>query len=278
MTTGIKEFAPDWPRTPEGWVDFGRDIELRRSLFPPEAFEHPAKANLNLVRELAKYLTPPGGSVLDPFAGTGSQLISALDGYKVVAIELEPYFLEIMAKTVANWKKQDKDVADVFIYEGDCRQVLQKIDYLVNTAIFSPPYSTTMASTGIRETDAEVETGTGRYKTGEYTRSSLNLSRLNPFFYSQAMDQVLKRLYARIAPGGKICIISKDRIEGSRRIMLSDTAIQRAQRNGFKLDVWLKHRPPSTIAKASAAIALKKHGKVVKVVEDEDLLVFRKPE
>jgi len=277
MVTTDKQFAPDYPRTPEGWVDFGRDVELRKSLFPPEAFEHPAKALLPMVREMAKYLTEPGEVVLDPFAGTGSQLISALDNRRLVLIELEPYFLDIINQTVDNWKSQGKEVADVFVYQGDCRQVLQRLPYLVDAAIFSPPYSTTMASTGIRDTDAETDSGTGRYKTQEYTRSALNLSRLNPFYYGTAMDAVMKGLFKVIKPGGRVCVISKDRREGDNRILFSDTANNRAHRNGFKLDEWIKHKPPSTIAKASATIALRKHGKIVEPIEDEDLLIYRKP-
>ena len=278
VTTTIKEFAPDFPRDSNGWVVFGRDVELRRSLFPQEAFLHPAKANLYMIQEMARYLTEEGQSVIDPFAGTGSQLISLLDNRKVVLIELEPYFLDIINQTVAAWREKGLVNQTVLVYEGDCRQVLPKIQFLVDAAIFSPPYSTTMASTGIRETDADTESGTGRYKTQEYSRSSLNLSNLNPFLYSQHMDLVMKRLYSRITPGGKICIISKDRIEGPKRVLLSETAILRAHRNGFKLVKWLKHSPPSTIAKASARIALEKYGKVVQVVLDEDLLIFTKPE
>ena len=257
---------------------FPRDVELRKSLWPEEAFLHPAKANLFMVQEMGRYLTEPGESICDPFAGTGSQLISALDNRKVVLIELEPYFLEIINTTIKSWQEQGKITESVLVYEGDCRQVLQKMQFLVDAAIFSPPYSTTMSSTGIKATDADEESGTGRYKTQEYTRSTLNLGRLNPFLYNQHMNRVMERLSARMAPGGKVCVISKDRIEGPRRIMLSETAIIRAQRNGLKLVEWLKHKPPSTIAKASQTIALRKYGKVVDVVLDEDLIIFQKPE
>src|SRR5438132_9506630 len=228
MVTTAKKFAPDWPRDENGWYLFSRDVEQRKELFPPEAFEHPAKALLPMVREMARYLTEPGEIVLDPFAGTGSQLVSALDNRRVVLIELEQYFLDVINKTLANWREQGKEIADVMVYQGDCRQVMQKLPYKVDAAIFSPPYSTTMASTGIKETGAESDTGTGRSKTQEYTRSALNLSRLNPFFYTQAMYLVLKRQDATIRPGGKICIISKDRREGENRIMLSEAAIKRA--------------------------------------------------
>jgi len=255
---------------------FGRDVELRRELFHPDAFLHPAKANLHMVREMAKYISKPGDSVLDPFGGTGSQLISALDGRRVVLIELEPYFLDVINKTLEQWREDKREMADVFVYQGDCRQVMKDLPYLVDAAIFSPPYANTMASTGIRATGGDEDSGTGRYKTEEYTRSALNLGQLNPFLYTQASDRVYERLSNRLVLGGLVCVITKDRIEGPRRIHLSEPVIQRAQRHGLKLVEWLKHEPPGTIAKASAAIALKKHGRVVDVVLDEDLLIFQK--
>lgn len=272
----MTEFAPDYPKNDKGWWVFGRDVELRRELFHEDAFLHPAKANLHMVREMGKYLTKPGDSILDPFAGTGSQLISALDGRKVVLIELEPYFLEVISKTLDKWREDGREMADVMVYQGDCRVVLRDLPYLVDAAIFSPPYSTTMASTGIKATGADDDTGTGRYRTEEYSRSNQNLSRLNPFQYSLASDKVFERLSRRIVPGGRVCVISKDRIEGPRRILLSEPVIKRAQRHGLQMVEWLKHEPPSTIAKASATIAMRTHGKEVNVVLDEDLLIFEK--
>lgn len=275
-----KVFAPDYPRNERGWVVFPRDVEYRKQYFPQEVFDHPAKANLFMVQEMARYLTEPGDSVMDIFGGTGSQLISLLDGRKVVLIELEPYFLDLIKRTVQNWQDHAQDMGttlpDCYIFEGDCRRVLLDMQFKVDCAIFSPPYSTTMASTGIKDTDADEDSGTGRYKTEEYTRSSLNLSRLNPFLYGQHMDKVMERLSARMVPGGKVCVISKDKMEGPRRVMLSEPAILRAQRHGLKLVEWLKHQPPSTIAKASATIALRKHGKVVEPILDEDLIIFQK--
>lgn len=277
MVTESKAFAPDYPRDEHGWVCFPRDVELRRALYPQEAFLHPAKANLYMVREMARYLTDEGQSVMDPFAGTGSQLISSMDNRRVVLIELEPYFLDLINKTIADWREKDRIRELVLVYEGDCRQVLPKLQFKVDAAIFSPPYSTTMASTGIRDTGASEDSGTGRYNTEEYTKSAMNLSRLNPFLYSQASDLVFKRLADRIAPGGRVCVISKDRVEGPKRILLSEPVILRAQRHGLKLVQFLKHKPPSTIAKASATIARNRYGKDVQVVEEEDLLIFEKP-
>jgi len=45
---------------------------------------------------LVKMITPPGGVVLDPFAGSGTTLIAAkTQGFNYIGIELTPEYVEI---------------------------------------------------------------------------------------------------------------------------------------------------------------------------------------
>jgi len=53
--------------------------------------KHPTVKPLALMRWLVKLITPPGGSVLDPFAGSGSTLVAAeLEGFDYLGIEQDP--------------------------------------------------------------------------------------------------------------------------------------------------------------------------------------------
>lgn len=57
---------------------------------------HPTVKPLALMRYLCRLITPPGGLVLDPFAGSGSTLIAAVaDGFEAVGIEREAAYAEI---------------------------------------------------------------------------------------------------------------------------------------------------------------------------------------
>ena len=50
------------------------------------------------MRWLVRLVTPPGGTVLDPFAGSGSTLVAAtIEGFEAVGIEQEPDYLAIIA-------------------------------------------------------------------------------------------------------------------------------------------------------------------------------------
>lgn len=53
--------------------------------------DHPTVKPRSLMRWLARLVTPPGGVVLDPFAGSGTTLLAARDeGLRAIGIEREP--------------------------------------------------------------------------------------------------------------------------------------------------------------------------------------------
>ena len=63
---------------------------------------HPTVKPLKLMRYLCRLITPPGGTVLDPFAGSGTTLIAAVEeGFSVIGIEREPEYCEIIRKRMA---------------------------------------------------------------------------------------------------------------------------------------------------------------------------------
>ena len=52
---------------------------------------HPTVKPIDLMRWLVRLVTPPGGSVLDPFAGSGTTLVAcALEGRVSIGFEIEP--------------------------------------------------------------------------------------------------------------------------------------------------------------------------------------------
>jgi site-specific DNA-methyltransferase (adenine-specific) len=65
----------------------------------PVDFGHPAQKPADMMRHLVERVTPPGGVVLDPYAGSGSTLVAASQtGRKAIGIEIEERYCEIAAK------------------------------------------------------------------------------------------------------------------------------------------------------------------------------------
>jgi site-specific DNA-methyltransferase (adenine-specific) len=60
---------------------------------------HPTVKPLPLLQWLVRLVTPPGGIVLDPFAGTGTTGEACLEeGFRCVLIEREPDYLRLIRK------------------------------------------------------------------------------------------------------------------------------------------------------------------------------------
>jgi hypothetical protein len=58
---------------------------------------HPTVKPLDLMAYLCRLVTPPGGTVLDPFMGSGTTIKAALsEGFNAVGIELDPAYFEIV--------------------------------------------------------------------------------------------------------------------------------------------------------------------------------------
>lgn len=72
---------------------------------------HPTVKPTALMQYLCRLITPPGGTVLDPFAGSGSTGKAALlEGFRFVGIEQEPEYLAIAAARVRAAHEQQKQI------------------------------------------------------------------------------------------------------------------------------------------------------------------------
>lgn len=68
---------------------------------------HPTLKSLSLMRYLVRLVTPPNGIVLDPFSGSGSTCIAAMqEDFRYIGIEKEAEYVEIANKRIAYWSKE----------------------------------------------------------------------------------------------------------------------------------------------------------------------------
>ena len=62
-----------------------------------DGVQHPTVKPLAIMRWLIRLVTPPGGTVLDPFAGSGATIEAALiEGFSPIGIELEAEYLPLI--------------------------------------------------------------------------------------------------------------------------------------------------------------------------------------
>lgn len=61
--------------------------------------DHPTVKPIKLMRYLIRHITPPGGVVLDPFAGSGTTGVAAdLEGFSSILMEAEPDYVTFLQK------------------------------------------------------------------------------------------------------------------------------------------------------------------------------------
>jgi len=76
---------------------------------------HPTVKPTDLMRYLCRLVTPPGGVVLDPFAGSGSTGKAAvLEGFRFIGIELDPRYCMIARARIVGIQGQP----DLFSWSG----------------------------------------------------------------------------------------------------------------------------------------------------------------
>ena len=70
-----------------------------------ERFEVINRVAADLMRWLVRLVTPPGGILLDPFAGSGTTGVAAiLEGRRCILIEREEQYCDIAAKRISQAK------------------------------------------------------------------------------------------------------------------------------------------------------------------------------
>ena len=91
----------------------GRGISNTRQDMPRQNF-HPTVKPTALMRYLVKLVTPPGGTVLDPFTGSGSTGKAAiLEGFDFVGVELTDDYLPIIEGRL-KWALENQDEGTLF--------------------------------------------------------------------------------------------------------------------------------------------------------------------
>lgn len=73
---------------------------------------HPTVKPISLCRYLCRLITPPGGVVLDPFAGSGSIGCGAtLEGFSYIGIEMDESYVAIAEARLKHWAAQPRQLS-----------------------------------------------------------------------------------------------------------------------------------------------------------------------
>ncbi|KKN74179.1 hypothetical protein LCGC14_0392650 [marine sediment metagenome] len=267
-----KPFAPEFKREEHGWITFPPDQQDRKSLFFPNGvMKHPAKMNFHLQQAIIKYVAEPGNVLLDPFGGTGTLMIAALQGYRVILLEIEDGYHRLQLEAAANLDIQVPGAGQlVTLLHGDNRMLLP---IPCNHVITSPPYAQAMKATKVRKRREDAPDNwlvEQDERMLAYSKSPRNISKINPFLYNMEMRKIYQLCYQSLPVGGTMTTVIKDRIVDGKRVYLSKWADKVCKAAGFTLELWEKWK---ALGHGFTKIAASQ-GK--QVVWDEDILIYRR--
>lgn len=270
-------FAPEVPRDHREWLMFNqRDQALRKQFVPEGQWEgvifHPAKMNLYVALAVLEYVTKPPQTILDPFGGVGTTMIAAhLTGNKSVLVDVE----EVYVKT-AEAIREHNGWPDLIIREDNRRALPFPADHILT----SPPYGADLYRNK-DVSDRAVQNREGAAKgieglkgdiTAQYAAHNQNMGKLNPFLYVQEMKKLYVKMVASIPVGGTITITHRDRMKQGERVVYALEIIKALKDAGMRLELWERWLPPGSIQQKV------NQSQGLDVVEEEDILMFRKPE
>lgn len=95
------------PKVSVGSLNMRTDAHAEANNQTPEPAQnhHPTVKPVALMRYLVRLVTPPDGTVLDPFLGSGTTGIAAvIEGFSFVGIEIEGEYLQIAKLRIEHWE------------------------------------------------------------------------------------------------------------------------------------------------------------------------------
>lgn len=273
MVKQTKQFASEYPRNELGWIKFPSDQEYRKSIFPPEVNQHPAKANVFMVQAIIEYVSKSDDTLLDVMAGTGTIMVGALICRDIICIEISEKFHKMQLAAVAKLEEIVPNIGEHIVCINLPCQVYLPIPNTANHIIFSPQYAKILVkSKGYEETDRLTREKQGSYDFTEYSKSPLNLGTMSEFLWTMEMKEVYRKCYESLTTPGSMTLIIKDHIAKGQRVQLTQKAIESCTEVGFA------YSPAEHFKWQAPGMAYThiRRSRGEEVVDDEDIVVFRK--
>jgi len=263
-----KDFAPEYSRNEQGWIIFPADAGYRKRIFPPEVNQHPAKANVYLVQSIIEYVSEPDDTLLDVMAGTGTIMVGALIGRRVICVEISGKFSSIQTAALNRLEEIAPGISGMIMCINLPCQVYLPIPNVANHIIFSPQYAGIMKKKSVTD-QWNIDIG---YDFVEYSKNPLNLGTMSEFLWAQEMEKVYKKCFDSLTTPGSMTLIVKDHMSSGQRVHLTQKAIDASIRVGFSYDPeehfkWAAPGMPYTAARRA---------KGIEVVDDESIVTLRK--
>lgn len=185
--------------------------------------DHGATYPEKLCDRLISMYSRKGDTVLDPFLGTGTTVVSALkNGRNAIGIELTDRFFSVAEASIAEFVScrqvsffdvNDDEVSHQLL-QGDCAEVLKGLgEATVQLTVTSPPYADLIHKV--------VDDRTNRHKNSRFVKENNattnlysddihDLGNMGMEEYVKKVEQIMQELFRVTKPGGYNAWVVKD--------------------------------------------------------------------
>lgn len=165
---------------------------------------HPSPKPPQLLAELIRFFTKRGGSVLDPFAGSGSTLLAcAAEGRDGVGVELSPAYIALYHEAAAAL-----DLPLLPLLEGDARTLAQMSELQgrqFDLLLADPPYAGMLS----RTRTGQRKPG-GRGSATPFTNHPSDLGNMDLADFLTTLAQIVEGALPLVRPQGHVILFIKD--------------------------------------------------------------------
>lgn len=172
------------------------------------SYSHPAPFLVRDVQKLISLFTKKGMTVLDPFAGSGTALLAALQiGRKAVGIDINPKYAKLTKQRLA-----EKGFKDYSFIVGDSREKVTEVG-LVDYIVTSPPYHNILSNDGkgVRHWSGKQYRMAARSGVETYSDLSNDLGNFEEYEdFIHALRQIMCRCLKILRPGRYCTFIISD--------------------------------------------------------------------
>ena len=214
--------------TGKEWLKLTKSVWYsQKSDLDKSAFAHPASYNINDIRKLISLFTKRNQTIIDPFVGSGTTLISAgLEKRFGYGIELNRDYVRLARSRL---KKAGISRTQFKLIRGDSFEILPNIGQ-VDYVVTSPPYHNILKNhgLGVRHDKSQVRQGIEYYSDDE--RDLGNKRTYNEFLdsFKSIMEKV------NLKPRGYCSIIISDFTVNKMEVNSHDDIVRAMQNIGFK--------------------------------------------
>ena len=226
--------AKEWIKAQLGVWQFnyeGRDIRNKTL--------HPATFPISLAKKVIELFTHRGELVLDPFVGSGTTLLAAMDTNRnAIGFDLQQNYIELTRNRLGlNQGSLLPELTKQLAICDDARRIRDYLNHGTVKLIFtSPPYANLLNRQRLnksRRTDARKN---GQYlKVEQYSQDPRDLGTLAVEAYAKEMQSIFKELSILLKPGAHCVIDVPDMWWQDERITIHVALIQALREVGYEL-------------------------------------------